>query len=529
MPRQPNTRIISGSHVQEERDFWREEALPSEIQIPSGYDIGNVRAICYSIETGLTIADLVPFLVNLSATFQELELVVEIYRKHEGAILIDRFIDIKQAFSTYSERLNSAPRKKPCYICSKNFIYWNLISQKVLLDDSINLKSIEMCTECFRKKAKYELSCNKHLGYIYIGNMKAFCPLYPNKCKISNSCPNNQCLNEHAERTHKGYHTRRWKASKRFYSKTEGKVIKSDLLTGVEFEVIGKNKECLRKNLYKLGRKVGLDHDHSIQQFYLNTEVVTPPASGRKLENLIVLTSDALAKDGFIVNDRCGLHIHIDLFNKFGHININPDFYKSLLAEYILWEPIFYRLVPVARGSNANIKTIEDKYVQYFNSPGYVAQRKFSKIWYQTDDERSVTQRRNAKRDKTKYYWANFHSLLRKEGLEIRLMEGSVNANEILMWTKFNHDFINRVSKEQNSYLHFSERHIITRNASRERAFEMFLEWLGCDAEMAAFLKKRRAMHQGSSNSGVLNMNDRSFIDIMESVERANSVPWLSP
>lgn len=493
-----------------------------DIDVTQSFDTGNIRAICYSINNGATPVIMAQLLEELGATFEELEGVIKLYRDHYQTLSSSRFDEIKKIFKDYAEKSQLPAKKTPCFNCKKEFIYWNLSTIYAKPIDKEKSTEVNVCSGCMKKLSKSVSKCEKHHGSILLGNPRAICPLYPKKCKPQNYCTSPECLNRHMEMAHKGYLARRWKHSKKLLSSQEGKIIKSDLMTGVEYEVIGKNKQTFRTNIFKLGKKIGIDHDSSLhddsgEPYYLATELVTPPASGKKLEELVERASAALIKDGFIVNERCGLHIHIDLFKKFGHINLNPNFYKSLLVGYVFFESVFYDLAPISRQNNANVHNLWDKYAnKLVNEPWFIS-TKFSKIWYGTDNDAKVIESRNMKRHPSKYYWVNFHSLLRKEGLEIRLLEGTMDSRTILMWTRLHHEFIKKISENKNYYKQFGALYSAF-GTNREKKKKVFIEFLNPDKELLAFIKEREKMNTLSVRGN--SISDEDIVRIISSTLR---------
>lgn len=487
---------------------------PVNMAIPNNYDVGNVRAICYAIDSGISKNELLVFITQLNATFIEVEAVVKLYKDVFKSMSAKRMMEVKEIFKAYAEKQQLPARKDPCYNCKKKFIYWNLINLFAKPADSDKTIEIQVCSQCHEKLKSNVAICANHHGVILLGDVKPECPLYPKKCIPKDSCTSKECLHHHMQMTHNGYMERRWKSSKRFLSGQKGGVINSDIITGVEFEVVGKNRQSLRTNVFKLGKYIGIDHDNSLHEAYLATEVVTPPASGRKLEDMIIKVGTALVKDGFVANKLCGLHIHIDLFKKYGHINVNPDFYKSLLAAYCVFESSFYSLVPASRARNSNIRTITDRYLDFFLQDGLVDKWKFSKLWYRTDNDNEAMARRNQKRHESKYYWANFHSLLRKEGLEIRLMEGTIDANSILWWIRLNHEFIAKVATMGNNF--YKEFRPLYSKVMRNDRVESLIEFLKPDPELLQFITSRAQMSRNSINTtNAREVNDEHIANML--------------
>ena len=83
------------------------------------------------------------------------------------------------------------------------------------------------------------------------------------------------------------------------------------------------------------------------------------------------------------------------------------------------------------------------------------------------------------KRDDTKYLWCNFHSLFNHQGLEIRLLEGTLNTENVLSWIALHQNFIDFVANMKD----------IAPNVlkiSKEFSFDKSLE---------KYIEKRRKIH----------------------------------
>ena len=392
--------------------------------------------------------NLMNFLVNNNIST---DTAVEIYnfaRNNSRSSLEAGFIEEK--ITQYIKKKKDTNTKQICDFCGVNTKH------------SINLSVFEKEDKPTTSKSTYYdvkqktscPKCAKEFTYCNIHNMNTKkeelkCALFPDKCTYKNYCKMSGCIELHLRNSHgKIYEERQWKNVKKFLSKASGDIIKSDIPVGIEIEAVGNDQEVKRLNIFRVARQVGLSNDMSLRGSYAPIEIQTPPASGNKLEKLITDCTNSLKKDGFTINNSCGLHIHIGIEQKFGNIHKNPMFYKNLFMAYLFFEPVFFALVPHSRRENRFCRSLEQRYRSFLTNKKFINalyNKKFSRNWYLTDSEREIKDRIREKRDETKYLWCNFHSIFRKQGLEIRLMEGSLDHIAILNWIKLHQLFIEKV------------------------------------------------------------------------------------
>lgn len=355
-----------------------------------------------------------------------------------------------------------------------------------------------ICQSCNEKEIV--VFCRDHNNFVFEKN-RVVCPIFPEKCSIFNICQKPGCDESHARKAHKGMEKRSWKRSKKFLTTKHGEIIKSPLMVGVEFETIGVDNSATRKNIFRLDRNIGIDTDLSIRDYIYGTEIQTPPATNAKLENIVVSVTNAMKEGRFTVNGRCGSHIHIDLFKKYGKLSENPKFYKSLLAAYAYFESVFFDLVPNDRKNNRFALSLLPRYHKLLmTNKSFVEKKRFSKVWYLTsnvDDVERFKKELNLSREEmcsgsrhhaTKYMWANFHSLIRGEGLEIRLLEGTLDSNLVLNWINLHQRFIEGVSKYEKKFYELYDDQAIKKSVEK---YNFFTEILGNHKETNEFVAKR--------------------------------------
>lgn len=249
-----------------------------------------------------------------------------------------------------------------------------------------------------------------------------------------------------------------------------------DRFVGCEMEVEGGNG-CYVNDL--LDSRIGICHDGSLQS---GVEIITPPASLDKLHNLITRTTLELRQNDFVVNSRCGLHIHFDmsdLKNKYGKLS-------NILKTYYLVEPILFSILPPSRLASKyctplskfykyehfEVSSMEElehnwyrhaepfiealdkelrrellgelqskygyNYSEVFNKMSEVELRKnYYRIW-RTSWKKYTNDWKNSKYNRSRYVGVNFHSFFYRGTFEVRHHSGTLNATKILRWININ-------------------------------------------------------------------------------------------
>lgn len=371
-----------------------------------------------------------------------------------------------------------------CYYCKKKQVN---AENFIFTKNNGEHNPVKLCSGCQKGVLPF---CYFHSTYYEKNNVK--CQLFPEKCTYS-FCPISGCEENHLKTAHKKvYQERSWKNVKKFLSKASGKIITSDIPVGIEIEAVGKNNQVKRLNIFKVARQVGLTTDMSLRGNYEPIEIQTPPASGIKLEKLITDCTDSMKKDGFMTNLSCGLHIHIGLEQKFGNLHKNPLFYKNLFLTYLYFEPAFFSLVHPDRRSNRFCRSIEQRYNIFLTNKKSIDRlfsQKFSKSWYLTDSPREIKQRIREKRDDTKYLWCNFHSIFRKQGLEIRLLEGTLDEKLILNWIKLHQLFIEKVVSMKGESRNWKDQ------LPNRESVSGLLTWINADIKLQEYMLERKDIH----------------------------------
>lgn len=156
-------------------------------------------------------------------------------------------------------------------------------------------------------------------------------------------------------------------------------------------------------------------------------EITTAPANGDKFIKEINDICQALNEASGEVNKNCGLHVHVDARD----FNFNDI--KRLIKLYAAIEPALFLLVPPYRKKLRYCKPCGDKYEKAVvgDAKSFLDIKK--KIVVSTYGALS-TEGYNKKYNNARYNALNIHSWFYRGTIECRLLEGIIDADEIINW-----------------------------------------------------------------------------------------------
>lgn len=222
-----------------------------------------------------------------------------------------------------------------------------------------------------------------------------------------------------------------------FITTTKGKIVASVRPVGVELEVEYKKKKDALTAQKGLPKEVGIGTDGSIQGMGL--ELRFPPASGKKLEEMVEKTCDVLKANNFVVNPSCGFHIHMDmedLATKDPVMQLNA--LKMIWCMYLTFEDVITSFLPHTRraeGDNGK------RYCQSLRSEysiqevlNCVNRDELERLWYRVKHIKHLNEAKADTRHATRYRGINFHPYWREGHMEIRYHTGTIRPEKILHW-----------------------------------------------------------------------------------------------
>lgn len=193
---------------------------------------------------------------------------------------------------------------------------------------------------------------------------------------------------------------------------------------------VGLEIEAENGGHFDLPTRYGIVHDGSLDD---GLEVLTPPARGAALVETVKVAMDALQGADYEATERCGLHTHIDLRDK----RHDGRFLSRLFAIGFATEDVLFSLQESDRHLNHYSIPLRNEYAFYCakgpQSPD------FEYIYNKFDKKRYGSRRELNSLRRTKwgnrYLGFNFHSVFHRGTLEVRIHEGTLDAERILKWT----------------------------------------------------------------------------------------------
>jgi hypothetical protein len=170
-------------------------------------------------------------------------------------------------------------------------------------------------------------------------------------------------------------------------------------------------------------------HDGSIRG-NLPFEINTAPASGNKFQEQITEICKALKDSQGVVNDSCGLHVHVDA-RDFTFYDV-----RKMVQLYAKIEDALFRIVPPGRRANTRYcAPCGPQYVKDLERHAMPQDNK-KKIMGNVygGDRHAVRRLSRDKYNQARYKALNIHSWLYRGTLESRMHSGTIIAEKIINW-----------------------------------------------------------------------------------------------
>ncbi len=252
--------------------------------------------------------------------------------------------------------------------------------------------------------------------------------------------------------------------SKKHRSAKRGIYVTHDIPFSCEIECYGKSESVVGKVSHELGKEIGFTHDGSLTSgIGYPVELQTPILLGKRGEICVANICKTLSDAGFKIDKTCGLHIHLD-GSKFGLRSDDvlsgmkrPSELISMYLFYRLFDDVIISFLPSTRRNNrycasmASISEYHDIAVApYPLDVSFKAVQKFKNIhefeiyWYKLKSYDHVLREKQNRYTPTRYYGANFHSLLKDNHFEIRYHSGTLISEKILCWVNLHGNIMAR-------------------------------------------------------------------------------------
>ncbi len=163
-------------------------------------------------------------------------------------------------------------------------------------------------------------------------------------------------------------------------------------------------------------------------------ELQTPKLSGARGEELIRQMTASVKAIKSVVNESCGMHIHLDGTGIIGtDRKAYPQALLQLWRTYVVFEDVIMSFLPFSRRRNDYCRPLAEAFkmgdLETIESIAEV-----EKLWYQERTYSNVYQAKGHKYHASRYFGANFHSLLAHGHFEVRFHSGTTNTRKILEW-----------------------------------------------------------------------------------------------
>lgn len=236
--------------------------------------------------------------------------------------------------------------------------------------------------------------------------------------------------------------------------KTLGEIVKSPRIFSCEIEAGTTSSDSMMRIANAIPEEAGMGHDGSIQ-LPNAFEIQSPKLAGKKGETFVQETTKVLHHYRTMVNESCGMHIHLDGRGVISPSRKTPPVeLLQLWKAYLLFEDVTMSLLPYSRRRNDFCRPMGDafKLIELHTVSSLLDAEK---LWYKERTWQTVAEQKGVHRHESRYFGVNFHSLLSDGHLEIRYHSGTTNPRKILEWAnlhclimdaaaakKFTHEFL---------------------------------------------------------------------------------------
>lgn len=198
---------------------------------------------------------------------------------------------------------------------------------------------------------------------------------------------------------------------------------------GLEIECGFQSGAARQRALNRLPNSVGYGHDGSLS-CPSPIEIKTPPTSGGALSLLLGETLIALTEEGAIVDDSCGLHVHV------GARDLPRERVGDVFYSATAYEDAIYCLLARSRSDNQYAAPIASMRRQTTKKPRRVE----PSSWKNDTLSRVVS-------GEDRYHGLNLHAMMKFGTIEFRYYQGTVDLEEITRWVRFVTAFVDTVSE----------------------------------------------------------------------------------
>lgn len=316
----------------------------------------------------------------------------------------------------------------------------NQLKEKCVAVHTFDNKEIMACTTCVRDRDHCN-NCGKKMGIEFVEM---------GRCK--------SCI----ETMYDGQAPfRHFSHGMKWVSNTVGETMKSNRVFSCELEALSDRSDWYVLLHKSLPKEIGIGQDGSVgnrNSKPWGLEIQTPRLGGKKGEELIFRATRTLKDINAHIDESCGMHIHLD--GK-GIMPVSRKQYPIELLQlwkvYLLFEDVFLSFLPYSRRGNDYCRPLVPAF-KLLEIDAIETVFEAEKLWYEERTYPDVNRAKNQNRHPSRYFGANFHSLLKDGHFEVRFHSGTLNPKKVLEWANLHalimdactkrlitHDFIKEV------------------------------------------------------------------------------------
>lgn len=156
------------------------------------------------------------------------------------------------------------------------------------------------------------------------------------------------------------------------------------------------------------------------------TEIVSPILTYKDISDLQEIIRQLRHKGAF-VNEKCGIHIHVDAGN------YTPQTLRNIVNIIASKEDILYKALKIDPRRLSYCKKVNEQLIETINRKKPKTMEQLKDIWYAEDPNSSRTKHYNS----TRYHGLNLHATFTKGTVEFRLFNSTTHAGEIKAYIQF--------------------------------------------------------------------------------------------
>lgn len=275
-------------------------------------------------------------------------------------------------------------------------------------------RSVMACDSCLKRRTRCQ-GCDRSINNTYIER---------------GQCPTCMDSRNDIGPTRGFSHNTKW------VGKKDGDIMKSKRVFSCEIEGMTFDNNWPNVLYKSLPKEVGISEDGSLRnnEGLHGFELQTPKLAGAKGEELVKHMTTSVKNIDAIVNELCGMHVHLD---GAGIIGPNRREYPTQLLQlwrtYIVFEDVIMSFLPFSRRRNDYCRPMSEAFkVNDLDIIESLAEAE--RFWYKERTYPEIQAAKGTHYHSSRYFGANFHSLLAHGHFEIRFHSGTLNANKILQW-----------------------------------------------------------------------------------------------